>query len=148
MNDNKRNIDELIKYILRKDPLDRLTEKAESGDLISQMLLGNIYFYGIMTAASYWQNLDRAIAWHNARQWALKHKPVSKCKPPLLFICCCHNEPDFDKALKWYKMAAQNGNSEAKAKIKQIENRNNQPIKRKTSYLQGLENYAHDKIIK
>ena len=49
-------------------------------------------------------------------------------------ICFCNNEPDYEEALKWYRMAALNKNKEAESKIKEIEEGIKRP--RKPSLIQ------------
>lgn len=113
MNDKK--IDVILTNVLKKDKLQKLKEQAEQGNELAQMILGDIYFYGINTDDSYWQNLDRTIelARYSERKNVLN----------FAFTCSCNQEPNYDEALKWYKMAVQSGNADAKNKIREIKDK-------------------------
>ena len=111
---NNTNIKQIISEILKKDKLRNLKEQAISGDELAQVLLGEIYFYGITTDDTYWRNLNETIA--------LTKYSKERNNTNYGFTCYCNQEPDYEEALKWYKIAAKNGNINAESRIKEIEN--------------------------
>ena len=110
MNDKK--IDVILTNALKKDKLQKLKEQAEQGNELAQMILGDIYLYGINTDDTYWKNLDRTM---ELAKYS-KKKNISN----YAFTCSCNQEPNYDEALKWYKMAAKSGNADAENKIREI----------------------------
>lgn len=109
-----KNMENIIVNILKKDKLEQLKMKAINGDEISQITLGEIYFYGINTDDAYWRNLERTVA-------MLKYSK-KKNITNFAFTCTCNQKPDCTEALKWYEMAALSGNIDAQSKIKAIQN--------------------------
>ena len=109
---NNQKVIDMLVNALKKDRLDEMKEKAGQGDAFAQYILGEIYFYGIDTNDEYWKTLDKTIALAKYS----KKKNISN----YAFTCSCNQEPNYDEALKWYKMAAQSGNADAKNKIREI----------------------------
>lgn len=91
----------------------RIEQKAEAGDVFSQLVLGDIYFYGITADDKYWNDLDKTIA--------LAKYSKKKSGRKFGLLCPCNTEPNYTAALRWYKMAAQNGSEDAKRKIEKIQ---------------------------
>lgn len=112
---NNQKVTDILVNALKKDRISEFKKQAEQGNELAQMLLGDIYFYGIDTDDSYWQNLDRTIALAKYS----KKKNISN----YAFTCSCNQEPNYDEALKWYKMATQGGNADAENKIREIKDK-------------------------
>ena len=112
---NNQKLTDVLVNALKKDRLDEMKEKAEQGDALAQYILGEIYFYGIDTNDEYWKTLDKTIALAKYS----KKKNISN----YAFTCSCTKEPDYDEALKWYKMATQSGNVDAENKIRGIKDK-------------------------
>ena len=113
MNDKK--IDVILTNVLKKNKLQKLKEQADQGDAFAQYILGEIYFYGIDTNDEYWKTLDKTIALAKYS----KKKNISN----YAFTCSCNQEPNYDEALKWYKMPEQSGNADAENKIREIKDK-------------------------
>lgn len=109
---NQKLIDDIFEKILKKDRLEKFKQRAQNGDGFAQFILGEIYFYGINADDEYWRDIDKAVA---LMQYSKKDNFSYG------FTCFCNKQPDYKEALKWYKMAAANGNAEAKNKIEKIE---------------------------
>lgn len=111
---NEQQISEILSNILKEIPtrnqLDELKKYAENGSELAQILLGNIYFYGITADNDYRNSLKTTVA-------LAKYSPKNVAN--FAFRCSCNLIPNFDEVLKWYKAAA-NGNAEAKEKIRII----------------------------
>ena len=112
---NNQKVTDILVNTLKKDRIAEFKKQAEQGNELAQMLLGDIYLYGINTDDSYWQHLDRTISLARYS----KKKNISN----YAFTCSCNQEPNYDEALKWYKMAAQSGNADAENKIRGIKDK-------------------------
>lgn len=101
--------DDILKTILNKDYLVEYKRKAENGDVLAQRILGDIFFYGITADKAYFRNLNDAV-WY------------AKTKGNYELISECHEKPNYEEALKWYKRAAKNGDTYAGKHIEKIWN--------------------------
>ena len=125
---NNQNITDMLINALKKDRLDECKRCATDGDSFLQFVLAEIYFYGINTDEEYWKNIDWAIT-------LIKYSKKSNISS-YAFVCYCNHEPDYNEALKWYKMAAQNGNKDAIEKIEEIKSGiQRPPVKTLTQFL-------------
>ncbi|MBR3932290.1 MAG: sel1 repeat family protein [Clostridia bacterium] len=120
MKTSKNSLDMFYKTLKRilgesskTERIKNLEKKAENGDVTLQVVLGDIYFYGIDTNHNYIKDLDKTIA---------LAKYSAKNKGRVIGLCCyCNQNPDYALALKWYEMAAKKGSKKAQDKIKEIQ---------------------------
>ena len=104
------SFEDMLKKLLQRDKITSYKEKAEAGDEFAQMLLGDIYFYGIHADGQYFTEVER-----------LKFLAEYKNLKTYGLCVLCDRVPDFAEALRWYRMAALKGNEKAVKKIKAIE---------------------------
>ena len=112
---NNQKVTDMLVEALKKDRLTEFKKQAEQGSELAQILLGDIFFYGIDTNDEYWKNIDKTIA--------LAKYSKKKNITNYAFICFPIKEPNYDEASKWYKMAARSGNADAENKIRRIKDK-------------------------
>lgn len=59
---NNQKVTDMLVEALKKDRLTEFKKQAEQGSELAQILLGDIFFYGIDTNDEYWKNIDKTIA--------------------------------------------------------------------------------------
>lgn len=96
----------LIKRILKMNTFERLEESAKDGDIVAQLLMGEIYFGGIKADEYFFDTI--------ARVWIIGARMKGAV------ILECDKEPDYDEAKRWYSMAEKQGSSYAAEKLEAI----------------------------
>ena len=122
---NEKEKQELFARILKRDRLDKVKRLAENGNAVYCKVLGEIYFYGIETNDNYLSNLEHAmILMGDSEIYKVEEYVKENIRPKFGkygIICKCTKEPQYEEALKWYKMAFDFGEKEVEEKITQIQ---------------------------
>lgn len=121
MDSQEKEFEDYIAKLLNRDYLSEYKRKAENGDVLAQRILGDIYFYGITADEKYFENIDCAVLY-------------AKRMGNYALLSECNEEPNYIEALKWYEMAAKNGDAHAKKQIGKF--RSNEPVNRAKQALQ------------
>ena len=94
--------------VYRSFPLARvmLTWRAEQGDVVAQVQLGDAYFQG---AEEIEQDYDRAVQWYRA---AAQTSPAGQWRVGIMYVYGLGVPKDYATAARWFRAAAEQGNDE------------------------------------